>query len=331
MNDLLSKEWSSTPVTSLSLAAGLIVLVGLKVIQERTVLTGTSYYLDSFLLCPGMHKQQNASELNRGELPATAAMTTGYVFRTENPATVVFFQKIGRTGHLVILEVSSVQASQTPLSWLSATIWYCSPTSSALYLSAIFSTLAIFIYVVLIGDWWACIVLSIFIISRLSNVWIVKRRTRIGWKGELEPGEKGDLLILLSLDRWIRLKGDVDDIKAITSGQWMREMTIMEISINAIATILVYINIALVSNAKQVSQIAIGLLLVCSAALLGLSNNQNVDFTMFGRSVKVVGKPKAYPRRRILAEELIKSSGRDDWAVQLGMIPSGIKQNSLNL
>jgi hypothetical protein len=42
---------------------------------------------------------------------------------------------------------------------------------------------------------------------------------------------------------------------------------------------------------------------------------------MHGRVVEVVGLPKKYERRRIFADELIKEMGRDDWAVQMGMIP----------
>jgi hypothetical protein len=37
--------------------------------------------------------------------------------------------------------------------------------------------------------------------------------------------------------------------------------------------------------------------------------------------VEVVGGPKKYERRRVLADELIEESGRDDWALQMGMIP----------
>ena len=64
-------------------AAGLIALADLDTIARRTVLTGTAVYLDALVLCPGTHRQQTASELNGGELPPTAALTTGYVFRVK--------------------------------------------------------------------------------------------------------------------------------------------------------------------------------------------------------------------------------------------------------
>ena len=58
----------------------------------------------------------------------------------------------------------------------------------------------------------------------------------------------------------------------------------------------------------------------CSYTLMEFSNSEIKTFRMFGRSIKVIGKPKAYARRLLLAEELVKSTGRKDWAVRLGMI-----------
>jgi hypothetical protein len=58
---------------------GLIVLADVQPIAVRTALTGSSTFLDALVLCPGLHKQQSAVELNGGELPAVAAMTTGKV------------------------------------------------------------------------------------------------------------------------------------------------------------------------------------------------------------------------------------------------------------
>lgn len=76
-------------------AAGIVALADIKTIALRTALTGTSAYLDTFVLCPGIHRQQSAPELNGGEYPACGAMTSGYVFRVENPATVLYLQKVG--------------------------------------------------------------------------------------------------------------------------------------------------------------------------------------------------------------------------------------------
>ena len=44
---------------------------------------------------------------------------------------------------------------------------------------------------------------------------------------------KGDLLVLLSQDRWVRIRGLVDDIKPIVSGAWLRDATTLEKTITA--------------------------------------------------------------------------------------------------
>ena len=66
--------WSSTPLPNISLdAAGLLALADLSTIAERTALTGNASLWDVLILCPGIHRQQTATELNRGEY---AAITT---------------------------------------------------------------------------------------------------------------------------------------------------------------------------------------------------------------------------------------------------------------
>ena len=70
--------WSTTPLPNISLdAAGLLALADLSAIAERTALTGSASYWDALILCPGIHRQQAATELNKGEygqtrLPQTA-------------------------------------------------------------------------------------------------------------------------------------------------------------------------------------------------------------------------------------------------------------------
>lgn len=87
-------------------AAGLVALADLTTVARRTALTGSSSFFDPLVLCPGLHKQEDASSLNQGEYPACAALTSGYVFRVENAATVLYLQQIGKTGHLTTLSVS---------------------------------------------------------------------------------------------------------------------------------------------------------------------------------------------------------------------------------
>lgn len=76
------------------------------------MLTGASALLDCLVLCPGAHLQQHANELNKGEYPATANMKSGYVFRAENPETMYYLQKIGKTGHLTTVDVANTESRQ---------------------------------------------------------------------------------------------------------------------------------------------------------------------------------------------------------------------------
>jgi hypothetical protein len=84
---------------------GLVALADVDTVATRTACTGSASFLDAFVIVPGLHRQQHAMDLSKGEYPACAAMTTGYVFRVENQATVLYLQKVGRTGHLTTLEV----------------------------------------------------------------------------------------------------------------------------------------------------------------------------------------------------------------------------------
>lgn len=121
---------------------------------------------------------------------------------------------------------------------------------------------------------------------------------------------KGDLLVLLSQDRWIRIHGLVDDLKAVTAGQWLREMTFFQSSVVGGATLVVYTAAALARNASQAGQLVLLMLLLSSVGLLASSNSFVKTLHMHGQVVSPVGKPIPYARRRDLADELIKYSGR---------------------
>uniref|UniRef100_A0A093UXR2 Uncharacterized protein n=1 Tax=Talaromyces marneffei PM1 TaxID=1077442 RepID=A0A093UXR2_TALMA len=300
-------------------AAGLVAIAEITAVAQRTILTGTSIYSDSLILCPGLHRQQSAPDLNGGEYPAVAAMTSGYVFRVENPATASFLQRHGLTGHLVTLEVLPNTDGRKAFSWkakdLAPHIFY--------WLSAILSPVVL-VFFLYIREWWGVFCLLVLMFARLCNVFVIRRRTRdVGWKGASEPGVRGDLLILLSGDCWVRMQGAVDDLKAVTSGKWWRERTMAEDCLTALATVLVYVNTALVSNIRTFNQIIILIMFVLSAALLFLANITTRAMHMYGRRIQVKGKPKKYYRRRDMADELIAESGRKDWARRLGLIVEG--------
>ncbi|KAI1171557.1 hypothetical protein F4777DRAFT_47795 [Nemania sp. FL0916] len=301
-------------------AAGVVALADVQTIQERTALTGTAVYLDALILCPGIHMQQKSPELNLSEYPACGAMTTGYVFRVENSAMVYYLQQVGKTGHLTTLSVSPKISGWE--SYLSATFSYHNTTtrSSLAYGSIVILTITIIILIGLARDWWGLAVVALLILSRICNIVVIRRRSTPGWAGAKEPGVSGDLLVLLSQDRWIRIQGFVDDLKSVTSGQWLRDQSKLEGWVTALATVIVYLDAALVSNLTQLGKILLLTLLIGSVGLLAIANSETKSLQMHGRIVSVTGPPRLYKRRRDLADELIKETGRDDWAIRLGMV-----------
>jgi hypothetical protein len=207
-------------VTGITLdAAGLVALADLATIKQRTALTGSASLFDILLLAPGIHTQQEASTVNGGDLPITAAMTTGYVFRIENQATVSYLQGVGEPGHLVTVNVEKESSPNLVASVFRTLRCTHALLSSLFYNTCIVLTITALAVLWSIHDFWAVGVLLMLILARLVNTVVIKRRAQKGWKGKLEPGVKGDLLVLLSEDRWIRMRGLVDDLKAVTSGQ----------------------------------------------------------------------------------------------------------------
>ena len=304
-------------------AAGLVAIADLKTIVYRTALTGTASYLDVFFLAPGIHQQQAASEVNGNEYPATAAMTTGYVFRVENQATVSFLQRVGKPGHLTTVHVDPpLQAGVIP------TFLRAEPLASVCYLTGVASTIAVVLFLGATQDWWGVGVIGMLMTARLLNVIVIKRRSQKGWKGAKEEGVKGDLMILVSQDRWLRMQGLVDDIKSVTAGQWLREISNFESFLVSFSTLLVCISAAFAGNASTLGSILVAFLLLVSAALLGLANISTTKLTMFGNIVRVDGKPKQYGRRLNMVHELLVEHPNENWAIGLGMIvpPAGKSQ-----
>lgn len=296
------------PTTSLEFAA-LIALADLDTLRKYTIHSGTPKPLDLLWLLPGLHLQQSSAALSHGEAPSVAALTSGYVFRVENPAMVVYLTSVGISGQLVTCRVSSVESvpSRSSIGII------------ALRRSGPLLTLLAFAVMVLLRDWWGLVILGMLLATRILNSWIFRRRLALGWKGASEPGVKGDLLILLSQDRWIRLQGLVDDLKAVTSGEWAREMTTFESFVEASGKLLVYGGAALGGNLTQLGSINLASLLLLSTMLLGLLNRSCSHMLMYDRRVEVSGPPRQFERRLAMVDALIKESGREDWALSLGL------------
>jgi len=312
-------------------AAGLVAVADLTTIQERTVLTGNATLMDMLILCPGLHMQQKSTALNAGKYPACGNMVSGYVFRVENPATMYYLQRVGKTGHLTTLNVSKISTTVNRLDGRRP--WYSHVQSVLLphfgssyaagfvYLVAALSGLVMLILMGFMHDWWGLGVVIMLMIARLGNIIIIRRRAEPGWFGALEPGVDGDLLVLLSQDRWVRIQSAVDHLKAVTFGQWLRDPTMRESWVTAVSTMIVYLAAALVSNATQFGKILILVLLGGSVALLAIANSLTDKLLMHGYVIqRADGEPKKYGRRVELADELVKEMGRDDWAIRMGMV-----------
>jgi len=316
------KHHSITGITLES--AGLVALANLKTIARRTVLTGTASLLDILILAPGIHTQQNAADQNGGEYPTCGAMTTGYVFRVENQAMVHYLQGVGRPGCLTVVRVSSPGRGKAKKEEIIKRTGvfpkHNGIIATTCYLTACSLTILVVVLLGVIRDWWAIGIVGTLMLARLINAIIIRRRAQQGWKGALEPGVKGDLLVLLSQDRWVRIQGWVDDLKAVTSGQWLRDMTTVEDSFASFASLLVFISAALAGNSSTVGSLLIAALMLMSAGLLGLCNTYTPGLKMYNRSVYISDPPRQYHRRLDMVNELIAEMDRDDWAIGMGLI-----------
>ncbi|KAF2722188.1 hypothetical protein K431DRAFT_284132 [Polychaeton citri CBS 116435] len=303
----------SNNLTDVNLSlAGILLLADLDTVARRTATSGSSCLTDALVLAPGLHRQQDATELHKGEYPACAAMTSGYVFRVETPATVLYMQRVGRTGQLTTLRVHGA-AGAARRRWASSFL-------SVPYLVAVSLTPIAVSVLLSMLDWWALAFLGILVTSRLLNVLVIQSRADVHWKGATEPGVDGDLLILLSQDRWVRLRGAVDDLKVVAPGQWLKDRTFWHSSVTSIATLLVYFDVALFVNASQAGKVLILLLLVSSTGLLAVANESTDRLEVHGRIIEMDGQRRAYRRRLDMAKELIEETCRDDWALGLGMV-----------
>lgn len=308
---------ASIPPVSLELA-GLVALAELATLSKRTAMRGTDSYLDTFVICPGLHREQWAPELNKGEYPAAANILSDYVFRIENPGTVVYLQRISRTGSLTTVKVSRPM----PDTWLSALIpcHNTTPLAAAAYALCIALSITILVLMGLAEDWWGVFVVGVLGVCRLLNVLVMRRRARQGWSGKLEPGVEGELFVLMSQDRWVRIRGMVDDIKAVTSGQWLADMTPVQGIVVAAATVLMYVDAALASNLQDLSKILLIVLLIGTAGLLEVTNAATNNQIMHKRILEIDGERKEYNHRLVLAKELLHSAPTKNWAKQMALI-----------
>ncbi|SJL17770.1 uncharacterized protein ARMOST_21332 [Armillaria ostoyae] len=296
--------------------AGLVALADFTVAAFRTTLTGTSSYMDVLLLVPGMYCQQSACDhsirkINCNELPMVGSIATGYIFPLENPAIVSYLQSIGCTGHLVTVKVSLHPMHNTELSFTDRSMrsfFVTGIPATLLYLLGPTLTVVVVVFLGAIQDWQGIGVMATFMLSRLINVVVVRRRSK-RWEVVRQFDVEDDLLVLLSQDRWFRLQGISDDLKIITSHQW-REKSAAEGLAVSFARLLVYITVGLCPFVSTLGTLTIACLLLCSSALLGLCNFLMLCLQVFNYVVRVEGKPRRYQGKNAMANEMIDKSGR---------------------
>ncbi|KAK0485515.1 hypothetical protein EDD18DRAFT_1360977 [Armillaria luteobubalina] len=271
-------------------ATGLIALADLPPVVIQTTLIGTTSYSDALVISPGMHHQQATSEINHEEFPITGTMTTRYILHVKNPATVHYLQSISIAGHLVAAHIYLCNDIFKESSLLQSFI--AGLPTSLLYTLCPMLTIIVTVSLAHIQDLWALGVLGGFVVLRLINVVIIKWRDERGWKGQKQPG------------------GTVDDLEAVASGQWLRDMTSIDNFAVMCAMMLIYISAALSFNASMAGSMLIASLLLSTAALLTLCNSS----TQWALK-------KYYKQRLALANELIaEMGGWNDWAIGMGLV-----------
>ncbi|KAK0472540.1 hypothetical protein IW261DRAFT_1507952 [Armillaria novae-zelandiae] len=323
--------------------AAFIAVADFSTVAERTALVGGASYLEALVIVPGMHQQQSANDVSNGEYPPATSLANGYIFNIENPATVSYLQRISCAGCLVSAKVEPKTEAgfkqQIPYFrdiHLSLPNHHGGVPGALLYLLCPISTVIVFGILGSLRDWWALGILGILVLSRTINVFVIKRRASDSsrWKGGEEPGNPdGDLLIVLSQNRWVRLRGKLSDVKKVTAGQWLREMTVYENLAISSATVLVYASAAFVGNATNVDGWLIACLMLWSLALLGWCNAKTQCLQMYNCIVRVdLEKPmKYYPRRLTMVKHFIEESGRSDWAVRMGLIMEDVLDHNVRL
>jgi hypothetical protein len=228
--------------------AGLIALADLSSVLKRCALSGTSSVFDALIIAPGLHLQHKAADfgINQGELPEAASIQSGHVFHIHNPATVMFFQDMSETGHLTDFYVEKLQVPRAE--WQEKLIQIFdyreeSTAAIAFYFFSVLLTLIIVMTTAAYEDWFAFWGTLALVFARAINVCVMRRRAHSpgaeGWFGNKHERGEGDIFILLSRDRWVRLRGELQDVKLVTAGNWLDKATAHESWLVSFATLIV--------------------------------------------------------------------------------------------
>ncbi|KAH9889230.1 hypothetical protein F4778DRAFT_785783 [Xylariomycetidae sp. FL2044] len=320
-------NWTQTPIPGFQLSpAGLIALADLGTISNRTKIVGGASWLDSLLLAPGIHYQQAADALDESSAGSYSAVELvegkTSTYNITNQATLDYLQRMARTGRSVTVDVGMLPESsyfyprggaggrrQGPgvpqrrsilkedgadLGWVSHVLYLASPVL----------TVAAFVFMILLREWWGVASLLALMFSRALNIWVIKQRSSPAkdlappyspHSPSSPPSDRDhqdrdrlsstltEYLVDLGHGRSVCLRGLASDLQAITTTKWLRARTHLDGYLEAAAKLTVYLVAAFSGNMTQAGGIVFMALLIVTAGLLGLSNAHARTLRMHGR------------------------------------------------
>ncbi len=161
------------------------------------------------------------------------------------------------------------------LDWLSHVFYVLSPL-----LTVTAATL-----MVLLSDYWGLAFILSLMLSRLLNIYTIRKRSRPVPDADTTVPEDRltEYVIALGPRRRVVLRGRADDLQALTTRAWLRRKTPLDGYCEAASKLIVYMVAALSGNLTQAGALVLMTLLLLSAGLLGLSNAHLGGFQVHGR------------------------------------------------
>ncbi|KAL3301586.1 hypothetical protein RB213_003265 [Colletotrichum asianum] len=152
--------------------------------------------------------------------------------------------------------------------------WEFEKGSHLLYLASPLLTVGAVTVMVLLGDWWGLAAIIALITSRLLNIYIIKQRTPPSPSAPSSPSSSKltEYLIPLSPTLSVRMRGRAADLAALTTETYLLAKTAAQGYLEAAAKLTIYLVAVFSGNVSQAGNMALLVLLLGSAGLLGLSN-----------------------------------------------------------
>ncbi|PBK92139.1 hypothetical protein ARMGADRAFT_967472 [Armillaria gallica] len=277
-------------------------------------------FIDAFSLSFDIHGPQHPSSIYPCDISVPGATRVGDEppSRIENPATSRFLQTIGRSGYIINAKVSlspSPYPHLSPLNRHLNSLFVARVLAMLLYILSPTLTVTAAVFLGCIQDLWALGLLMTFVNARMINLAVARRRRIQDLSGE--PGGEYDLLIRLSQDRWIRLRGAEVDLRIVVACQGLRSRSSLEGFAVSFGTISVYLAVALSPNISPAGSLVIICLVFCSSIFMALRNSLTPCLQTLNRVVRVEGEPTRYEERISQG-----NTGGDERGVVVSMIPS---------